>query len=75
MVKKPKVTAGQIAIHKAVAAAAKHLSKLPADIRSQMLKVPLKHMNYMSKIFHQKVKLPHQKQNLANWVNRPVFKC
>jgi hypothetical protein len=75
--KKPKITAGQIAIHKAAAAAVKHLAKLPPGVRKQMAALAGKHLNYSSKAFHQKVALPHQKYNLTNWKHPygPTMKC
>ena len=74
--KKPQVTAGQINIHKAAAAAAKHLAKLPPNIRKQLGSLAGKHLNYSSKMFHKKVSLPHQKYNVFNWAgNTPVMKC
>ena len=72
--KKPKVTASGLNIHKMAAAAAKHLAKLPPSVRKQMLQVPAQHLKYSSKKFHQMVSLPHQKYNLANW-GSGVMKC
>jgi hypothetical protein len=74
--KKPKITAGQINIHKVAAAAAKHLAKLPPNVRKQMGSLAAKHLDYNSIMFHRKVSLPHQKFNLKNWGgNTPVMKC
>jgi hypothetical protein len=73
-----KPTAKHIALHKAAAAAVKHLKKLPAGTRRKLGSLPASHLNYNSLAFHQKVKLPYQKHNVENWGGRPYgpsMKC
>ena len=74
--KKPKITASGLSIHRAAQAAILHLAKLPPKVRKQMLSLPASQLKYGSKKFHQKVSLPHQKYNLANWrPYGPTMKC
>ena len=76
--KKPKATRKHINVHKAAAAAVKHLKKLPPGVRKQIGSLAGKHLNYSSKEFHKRVKLPHQKHNLGEWAStaaNPVMKC
>jgi hypothetical protein len=74
----PKATAKHIALHKAAAAAVKHLKKLPAGTRRKLGNLSLAHLDYKTIGFHKKIPLPHQKHNLAKWgssVLNPVMKC
>ena len=76
--KKPKATRKHIDIHKAARAALAHLKKLPPGVRKELGALPGKYLDYASKEFHKRVKLPHQKHNLGEWAStaaNPVMKC